>query len=134
MGGREQFAAWILGVTDNWMLVMLLVNIALLILGAIMETTAAIIITMPTLIALGNAIGMDPIQLTVIVVVNLILGMSTPPLGVSLLIVSAISKEGIGPIVKDMIPYYLVNFLVLAALVMIPPLTLWLPEVMRALR
>ena len=130
----EQFAAWILSVTDNWILVMVLVNIALLILGAIMETTAAIIITMPTLIALGNAIGMNPIQLTVIVVVNLILGMSTPPLGVSLLIVSAISKEGIGPIVKDLIPYYLVNFLVLAGLVMIPQLTLWLPEFMRAFR
>lgn len=126
------FADWLLGITKNPVITLLLINICLLVVGAVMETTAALIIVLPTMLALGAVFQISPIQMTVIVVFNLILGLLTPPVGMALYIVSSISKKSIGVVLKEMAPFFVANLVVLALVCVIPQLTLWLPAAIRA--
>ncbi|GAE27740.1 TRAP-type C4-dicarboxylate transport system [Halalkalibacter wakoensis JCM 9140] len=126
----ELFSEWILAITVVPILALLLVNLVLLVIGAVMETTAALIIVLPTLLLLGSSIGVDPIQMTIIVVLNLILGLLTPPIGMALYIVSSISKEKIGAIVKEVFPFFIANLFVLLLVIMFPKISLWLPTLL----
>src|SRR5690606_31943270 len=110
---------------------LLLVNLVLFVVGAVMETIAAIVIVLPTVLTLGGMLGIDPIQMTMIVVINLTLGLLTPPIGVVLFIVTSISKEKIGAVIKETMPFFLANVVVLLLVILIPKLTLWLPEILR---
>lgn len=121
----------ILMITVIPIIAILLVNLVLFMVGAVMETIAAIVIVLPTVLTLGEMLGVDPIQLTMIVVINLTLGLLTPPIGVVLFIVTSISKEKIGEVIKEVMPFFLANVLVLLLVVLFPKLTLWLPELLR---
>jgi C4-dicarboxylate transporter, DctM subunit len=120
----------ILSITVVPILALLLVVLVLLVVGAVMETIASLVIVLPTLLVLGDAIGVDPIQMTILVVINLTLGLLTPPIGVGLFIVTSISKESMGSIIKEMIPFFLANLIVLLLVIIFPSLTLWLPEIL----
>src|SRR5690606_24259887 len=78
----------ILLITVVPIIALLLVNLVLFVVGAVMETIAAIVIVLPTVLTLGGMLGIDPIQMTMIVVINLTLGLLTPPIGVVLFIVT----------------------------------------------
>ncbi|OZU88055.1 C4-dicarboxylate ABC transporter permease [Virgibacillus indicus] len=121
----------ILMITVIPIIAILLVNLVLFMVGAVMETIAAIVIVLPTVLTLGEMLGVDPIQLTMIVVINLTLGLLTPPIGVVLFIVTSISKEKIGEVIKEVMPFFVANVLVLLLVVLFPKLTLWLPELLR---
>ncbi|WP_096274391.1 TRAP transporter large permease [Paucisalibacillus globulus] len=121
----------ILLITVVPIIALLLVNLVLFVVGAVMETIAAIVIVLPTVLTLGGMLGIDPIQMTMIVVINLTLGLLTPPIGVVLFIVTSISKEKIGAVIKETMPFFLANVVVLLLVILIPKLTLWLPEILR---
>lgn len=121
----------ILLITVVPIIALLLVNLVLFVVGAVMETIAAIVIVLPTVLTLGGILGIDPIQMTMIVVINLTLGLLTPPIGVVLFIVTSISKEKIGAVIKETMPFFLANVVVLLLVILIPKLTLWLPEILR---
>lgn len=127
------FAEWLQGVTENPMMALLLINICLLVVGAVMETTAALIIVLPTMLALGNVFSISPVQMTTIVVINLILGLLTPPVGMALYIVCSISKRSMSVVVKEMMPFFVANLIVLALVCLVPKLTLWLPAAIRGI-
>src|SRR5699024_313898 len=119
----------ILSITVVPILAMLLVMLVLCVVGAVMETIASLVIVLPTLLVLGEAIGVEPIQMTLLVVINLTLGLLTPPIGVGLFIVTSISKESMSSIIKEMIPFFLANTAVLILDMFFPSLTLCLHEI-----
>lgn len=120
----------ILSITVVPFLAMLLVMLVLFLVGAVMETIASLVIVLPTLLVLGEAIGIDPIQMTILVVINLTLGLLTPPIGVGMFIVTSISKEKMSDIIKEIMPFFLANVVALLLVIAFPQLTTWLPEVL----
>ena len=91
-----------------------------------METTAALILLVPTIVAMLPALGIDLIQLGVIVVTNLAIGMLTPPMGICLIVAGSISGDRLGAIARRVLPYLAVLILDLLVISFCPPLTMWL--------
>ncbi len=108
---------------------LLLVMTGLLVVGCVMETTAALILLVPVLIALTPQLGVDPTQFGVLIVTNLAIGMLTPPIGICLFVSCGISGASLGQASKAVLPFVLAAFLVLVLTSLWPPLTLWLPSV-----
>lgn len=112
------------GLSDRPWLVLLLVNVLLLIIGAIMDIVAAMIILSGVLVAVGEKLGMDGIQLGVMVATNFVIGMATPPFGYALFVGAAISGCSIGQITKHLMPLLMVLIGVLLLITYVPPVTL----------
>lgn len=119
-----------LGVTRNKYIILLLINILLLFVGTFMETNAALAILFPTLLSVVTQVGVEPIHFGIVVVLNLVLGLTTPPVGVCLFITSTVGKISLGRVVKAILPFLAVNLLVLALVTYVPSLTLFLPNLM----
>lgn len=122
----DRIVALILSVSDNRLLILLMVNAVLLLLGAFMDNLACMIILGGLLIKLGQQLGIDPVQLGAIVVINFAVGMETPPFGYSLFVGSAISGLRIEEISKAMLPFFLVDMGLLFLVTYVPWATLWL--------
>ena len=103
----------VINITHNRIVILLLLNIALLIVGTFMETTASLIILTPVLLPLMNKIGVDPLHFGVILVLNLVIGLTTPPVGVCLFIACAIGEIKLEQITKAMLPFLLASITVL---------------------
>ena len=108
---------------------LLLVMTGLLIVGCVMETTAALILLVPVLIALTPQLGVEPTQFGVLIVTNLAIGMLTPPIGICLFVSCGISGATLGETSKAVLPFVLAAFFVLVLSSFWPSLTLWLPSV-----
>jgi tripartite ATP-independent transporter DctM subunit len=108
---------------------LLLVMAGLLVVGCVMETTAALILLVPVLIALTPQMGVDPTQFGVLIVTNLSIGMLTPPIGICLFVSCGISGSPLGQTSKAVLPFVLAAFFVLLLTSLWPPLTLWLPSI-----
>lgn len=119
-------ANWILSVTQNKFIILLIINIFLLFVGCFMETIAALTILFPVLLPVVTSIGVSPIQFGVMCVLNLVIGLTTPPVGVCLFITSSIGKISIAQGTKAIIPFLICNFAVLLLVTYVPPVTLWL--------
>ena len=107
---------------------LLLVMLLLLVVGCVMETTAALLLLVPVLAALTPAMGVDPVQFGVLVVVNLAIGMLTPPVGICLFVSCGIAKVPLGSISWKVMPLVGAALAVLLIACVWPPLTLWLPR------
>jgi len=103
----------VIDITHNRIAILLLVNIVLLVVGTFMETTASLIILTPVLLPLMNEIGVDPLHFGVIIVLNLVIGLTTPPVGVCLFIACAIGDVKLERITKAILPFLLVSVMVL---------------------
>ena len=127
----ERLPQWISGeildFTQNKYLVLLLINILLIFVGTFMETIAALLILFPILFKVALTVGVDPIHFAVIAVLNLIIGLTTPPVGVCLFVASSIGKISIGEVSKASLPFLLVSLLVLGLVTLFPELSLALP-------
>ncbi|MBN1959054.1 MAG: TRAP transporter large permease [Desulfuromonadales bacterium] len=120
----------ILSVSSNEIVILLMLNLMLLFIGAIMDNIAAMIILGGVLTSIGANLGLDPIHLGAIVVINFAIGMATPPFGYSIFIGSAISKLSIEEISKSLAPMLLVQIIVLFLITFIPSITLTLPSLL----
>ncbi|MFO8165262.1 MAG: TRAP transporter large permease [Desulfatiglandales bacterium] len=103
----------VITITHNRIAILLLVNIILLIVGTFMETTASLIILTPVLLPLMNEIGVDPLHFGVIIVLNLVIGLTTPPVGVCLFIACAIGEIKLEQITKAILPFLFASIIVL---------------------
>lgn len=117
----------ILSITDNPFLVILLIILLLLIIGMFMETIAAIVILFPVLLPVAESIGMDPIHFSIVMVLSLMIGLSTPPVGVCLFVASSFANVKITTTVKELVPYFAVAIIVLIIVAFVPSLSLFLP-------
>lgn len=124
----DKIVSMLVSVSDNRIVILLLLNLTLLVIGAVMDNLAAMIILGGLLMKLGSHLGLDPIQLGPIIVINFAVGMETPPLGYSLFVGSAISGLSIEEIAKGMLPFFLVDVGMLMLVTFIPWATLWLPN------
>jgi tripartite ATP-independent transporter DctM subunit len=124
-------SAWILSITTDPVLVLLMINGFLLLVGCFMETTAILLIAVPTFLPLIQQLGIDPVQFGLVVILNLLIGATTPPFGVLLFIVQDIARVSFGAVVKAMLPFYVPLLISLALLTYVPALSLWLPVAMR---
>lgn len=98
-------ANFIVSLSDNKYVIMLLINIFLLFVGCVMESLAAIIILTPILLPVVKAVGVDPLHFGIILAVNLVIGMVTPPVGVNLFVASSVSKLRVEVIAKNAVPF-----------------------------
>lgn len=115
-----RFVAWVNEHVSSPLLIILIMNLLMLAVGTVIDLSAAILLFAPLLLPLALSIGMDPIQLGVIMVVNLAIGLYTPPVGTTLFITSAIAKVRIGDTVREMWPFYIVALMVLALVSYVP--------------
>jgi tripartite ATP-independent transporter DctM subunit len=118
----------LLGISTNPLVLLLLVNILLLVVGMFMESIAAILILAPILVPPLAMAGVDPIQLGVVVVLNLMIGLLTPPVGMSLYMVSSIAKIPVDRVLKGTLPFFVPLLLALAAVSAFPGLSTFLPN------
>jgi len=121
----------ILAISDNPMVILLLINIILLVLGLVMDMAPMILITTPILMPVATqVVGMDPVHFGIVLLLNLGISLITPPVGTVLFVGCSIGRTTIEAVIKPLLPYYLVMILVLLAVTFIPTISLWLPSLL----
>lgn len=114
--------------SDNKYVILMLINIMLLVLGTLMDMAPLILILTPILLPVVKAMGVDPVHFGMIMMVNLGIGLITPPVGTVLFVGSAIAKLKIGVVARAMTPFFVALFVVLMLVTYVPWLSLWLPR------
>ncbi|PHK93047.1 C4-dicarboxylate ABC transporter permease [Pseudoroseomonas rhizosphaerae] len=116
------------GITDNPLLMLLLINIILLVLGTFMDMAPLIMIGTPIFLPLVMKLGMDPVQFGVVLILNLGIGLITPPVGPVLFVACAVGKVSMWEATKTSLPFYTAAFAVLLVVTYVPAVSLWLPS------
>ena len=124
----KAIADWMVSLSDNPLVFLLLVNIFLLVVGMFLDGIAALIILVPIFMPIIAFYGIDPIHFGIIICINLTIGLLTPPVGSGLFIAASITKLKIGELVKSLWIFLIVALIVLLLITYIPALTLWLPN------
>ena len=124
-GLPNEIAAWFKDMFDSRIAFLLAVNILLLVVGMFIETSAAILVLAPILTPIAIAYGVDPVHFGLIIVVNLALGMITPPLGVNLFAACAVAKLSVDQIIPQLLWFVLTVFGALMIITYVPAITLW---------
>ena len=117
--------------TSDPLMVLLLINVLLLILGTFMDMGPLIVITTPIFLPMVSAFGVDPVHFGVIMILNLGIGLNTPPLGPVQFVAAAVAKISVWDAMKSVWPFYLAGVVVLGLVTYIPALSLWLPSLFR---
>lgn len=115
-------------ISDNPIIILLIINIILLIIGTFMDMTPAVLIFTPIFLPVVTELGMDPIHFGIVMVLNMCIGICTPPVGSVLFVGCSVSKLPINKIIKPMLPFYAVMVLVLAMVTYIPQISMALPR------
>ena len=126
----QQIAEALLGITTNKVIILILVNIVLLIAGMFLETISALLILVPVLLKVVVAVDVDPLQFGIIAVLNLVIGLTTPPVGVCLFVGSSIGEIPLSESLKGMAPFFLWMMIVLLLTTYVPAITTWLPSLL----
>jgi len=121
-------AKFLLGISKDPVVLLLLINVLLLFIGMIMDTIAAILVVTPIIYPALKMAGVDPIHLGIVVVFNLMIGLLTPPIGMSLYMVSVVSEQPIEKIIRKLLPYFIPLVVALLIITLFPILTTWLPN------
>ena len=117
-----------LSLTSNSVVLLILINILLLIVGCFMDTTPAILVLAPILMPIAKTIGLDPVHFGLIMVVNLAIGFTTPPLGINLFVASRISNSPMEVILKGIVPFLIIMIINLLIISFIPQIVMFLPN------
>ncbi len=126
----QTIATTMLSISSNKYVVILMINILLLIVGMFMETIAALIILFPPLLAVAVGVGIDPIHFATFAVLNLMIGLTTPPVGICLFVCANIAKAPLSSVIRSVLPFLAGNLVVLLLVSYIPQLSLWLPNML----
>lgn len=120
-----------LSVSDNKYIILLLINIILLMLGCLMDMAPLIVICTPILLPVAVSIGIDPVHFGMILLVNLGMGLITPPVGATLFVGCAVGRVPISEMVRTIWPFYLAMLVVLALVTYVPAISMWLPSMLK---
>ncbi|MBB5044909.1 TRAP transporter large permease [Shinella fusca] len=120
--------ALLLGLSDSPFVLLLMVNLLLLIVGMFLESIAAILIIAPIVAPTLHAAGVDPLQLGIVFVLNLMVGLLTPPVGMSLYMVSIIARMPVHSVVRGVLPFFIPLILSLLVVTVVPAVSTWLPH------
>ena len=124
----QTISRMVLSVTDNKILVLLLMNLIMVVCGMIIDNIPNIMILTPIMLPIAKALGIDPVHLGVFMTCNLAMGMVTPPMGINLFVASGMTKIPLLKLAKATVPFLIAFILCLALIVYIPDLSLWLPS------
>jgi C4-dicarboxylate transporter, DctM subunit len=126
----SSIAMKMLALTDNRILLLLLMNIVFLVAGCFIDAASAFFIFVPIMLPVINQIGVDPVVFGVFMTMNLAIGMSTPPIGLDLFMASNIGKVSLKEISCKVVPFILASLVALGLVTYVPQLSLWLPDLM----
>lgn len=124
----QMLVSGVLSLSDNPIVVVLLINVLLLVVGMFMETIAALIILFVPLLGLATSVGIDPLHFATFAVLNLMIGLTTPPIGVCLFVACNIAREPLAKVMVAVIPFLISNLVVLLLVSYYPPFATWLPD------
>jgi len=127
-GMAENMAQAITRITDDPLLLLLLLNLLLFVIGMFLDAGPAILILGPVLAPIFTQLGVDPVHFALIMCINLTVGLATPPMGLVLFVVASVANERVGPIVRALLPFLAVEFLVIFLVTYFPALTLTVPR------
>lgn len=119
----------LLGISDNKIIILLIINLLLLFVGIFMDMTPAVLIFTPIFLPVVQKLGMDPIHFGIIMVLNLCIGLCTPPVGSVLFVGVGVANTTIAKVIKPLMPLFLAMILALFLVTYVPELSLWLPRV-----
>jgi tripartite ATP-independent transporter DctM subunit len=126
----QEVSKGLLSLSNNKFIVMIIINLILLFVGVFMDMTPAVLIFTPIFLPIVSSMGMDPIHFGIIMVLNLSVGLCTPPVGTVLFVGCSIAKVRIGSIIKTLIPLYIAMIAVLLLVTYLPILSLWIPHLL----
>jgi len=126
----QMLTAGLLSLSSNPVVILLLINFLLLLIGTFMETIACLIILVPVLLPVTNAIGVDPLHFGIIIIVNLAIGLVTPPVGMCLFVSCGISKVSLEDITRAALPFIVIMILDVLLLTYVPVLSYGLPKLL----
>ena len=121
----QQFAQWVGANISNPLLIILMMNILMLVVGMPLDLPPSILLLGPIFVPIAYTIGLDPVQLGIIMVINLGIGLYTPPIGTTLFISSSIAKTSLGATTRELWPFFAVAVLLLLAVSYVPALTIY---------
>ncbi|PZX03908.1 tripartite ATP-independent transporter DctM subunit [Psychrobacillus insolitus] len=127
----QDIASWMVSLTDNPLVFLLIVNIFLLIVGMFMDGIAALIILVPIFTPLIANYGIDPIHFGVIICINLTIGVLTPPVGTGLYIASSLANVKLEKLIKAIWPFLVASVIALLVITYVPQIVLWLPNALK---
>jgi tripartite ATP-independent transporter DctM subunit len=119
---------FLLGVSENPIVIILIINVILLVMGMFMELIAILTITVPVFLPVATAIGLDPVYFGILVVLNLMIGFLTPPFGLNVFIMQKISKVPFYAIIRELVPFMAVLVVTLLLMVFFPELVMAIPN------
>src|SRR5690606_19927352 len=117
-----------LGLSDNPIVILLIINLLLLLVGTFMDMTPAVLIFTPIFLPIVTAMGMDPVQFGIVMVMNLCVGLCTPPVGSVLFVGVGIAGTTIAKVIRPLFPLFLAMLAAVLLITYIPALSLWLPR------
>ncbi|CCN49977.1 putative TRAP-type C4-dicarboxylate transport system, large permease component DctM [Vibrio nigripulchritudo MADA3029] len=126
----EDLAGWVLGVSENPLILLFAINILLFIVGMFLDAGPAIIILGPILAPIFISIGIDPVHFAIIMSVNLTVGLATPPMGLVLFVASSVSGERVESIAKGILPFLAVEILVIFLITFFPSVSMTIPKLL----
>jgi tripartite ATP-independent transporter DctM subunit len=126
----QSITGFLLGVSDNKFVILLIINLILLFVGIFMDMTPAVLIFTPIFLPVTNALGIDPIHFGIIMVMNLCIGLCTPPVGSVLFVGVGVAGTTIQKTIRPLLPLFAAMLLALLLVMLVPGLALWLPGVL----
>ncbi|MDF1843892.1 MAG: TRAP transporter large permease [Rubripirellula sp.] len=128
--GPQAVTEAMLQFTDNPIVFLLLINVVLLITGMILEPVAGLLITVPVLLPAAVEFGIDPLHLGIVMILNLVLGLLTPPVGLVLYVLSSVTGSSVQTVTRGTIPFLIPLLITLLLITFIPAFSLWLPSLL----
>jgi tripartite ATP-independent transporter DctM subunit len=128
--GPQMVAGALLRLTENPYLFLLLLNVSLLLVGMLLEPVAALLITVPVLMPVALQFGVDPLHLGVVMILNLVIGLLTPPVGLVLYVLSSVTGAPFPQVVRGTTPFLIPLALMLLVVTFVPAFSLWLPRLL----
>lgn len=125
-----QISQAILGISNNQIIILIVINVFLLFVGCIMDTTPAMMVLAPILLPIAVSFGMSPVHFGLIMVVNLAIGFCTPPLGINLFVAARVGNDPLDTVIKGIIPFIIVMIVDLFIITFVPSISMLIPDML----
>ena len=129
----QSISASLMGITDSKFIILLIINVILLVVGTFMDITPAVLIFTPIFLPVVLQLGLTPLHFGIIIVLNLCIGLCTPPVGTVLFLGCGVGKTTIARVTRSLLPFFAVMVVVLLLVTYLPELSLWLPRMLNLL-
>jgi TRAP-type C4-dicarboxylate transport system permease large subunit len=120
----------LLRLTDNPYVFLILLNLALLVIGMLLEPVAALLITVPVLLPVASQFGINPLHLGIVMILNLVIGLLTPPVGLVLYVLASVTNTPVQQVMRGTVPFLVPLGITLLIVTFVPAVSLWLPRLL----